>query len=207
MRSLLVSAALSLATAVNAQTLDLSEPWFQRGPIEHTWKYRVALRNLVPGHETTFDLSLRLPQGTSVCTVAAGEVTVESRRQSPYTHVRITATPQGETETFTLIVSGFASEVTAGPPVEHRWHVVGRNDRQLQVRSAPVAVERESFVKLRGLHIDPTFLLITSRYITADDDRDPGRSRYLKIARFMQMFNWPVWILRAGFGAESPATE
>ena len=158
-----------MPSPARSQTLTLSEPWFQMGPTEHTWKYRIELTDL-RNKETVFILSLRLPERTQVHDINEQHVTSRSSRRAPFTDVRIRAK---KSETVTLTVTGPAGAVTAGSPVEHQWHVVGNLDRETQRASAPAATEA-SFARIVGVDIDPTVLLITGRYISSTDGRDPG---------------------------------
>ena len=102
--------------ALAQPSLTLSEPWFQAGATDHTWKYQVQLGNV--SQETTFVLNLRLPEGLLVRDVNEDYVTSTSRRRTPFTEVRINARAEA---TITLVVTGPASDVQHGGAVEHEW--------------------------------------------------------------------------------------
>ena len=111
------------APSAHAQgpTLTLSEPWFQSGTTEHTWKYRVRLTNV--SASTTFILNLRTPQSVLVRDIRENGVASTSRRQSPFTVVSIEAEGNAAVS---LIVTGPAADLQHGPAVEHQWSVAGQ---------------------------------------------------------------------------------
>ena len=132
-------------TAAHAQDpiLMLSEPWFQAGTVHHTWKYTAQLANVAG--ETSFVLHLRIPECMRVESIGQGGVTLTSRRESPFTVLTIETS---ETATVSFVVIGPADEVRVGPPVEHRWGVVGdTNMKRLKV-SAPEGTDDPSFARL-----------------------------------------------------------
>ena len=141
---LLLSTILpSLAQAQDAPMLTLSEPTFQRGETEHTWRYQVGLQNVPAETETTFVLYLRVPERTQVHDVHENGVTSTSSRLSSFAEVTLNTTTNA---TVTLTVTGLSIDVKAGPAIEHQWRV-GHGDRQRLIASAPEVLYDPSLIR------------------------------------------------------------
>ena len=136
------SLPLSAQAQETIPALKLSEPWFQAGTPEHTWKYRVDLTNV--REKTTFTLKLRIPELTRVHDINEGGVQVISRRQSPFTEVDITVATN---TTIHLVVTGAATSVQHGSAAEHQWRV-GNGTTQTSRASAPEQVYDPSLVRV-----------------------------------------------------------